>query len=95
MAQGDQVIGVSDHHRGSRSRVSDVCAGQLPDPGGFFHPVQGDVQQQFDVHTSNIVANWPVRSGRYRPPDAKPAKPLATIPITQVHPFMDLGGPGT
>jgi hypothetical protein len=28
-------------------------------------------------------------------PDAKPPKPLATIPITQVHPFMDLGGPGT
>ena len=51
MTQGDQIVGVSDQHRGarrpSRRRAAPVA---VADPGGCFHPVQSNVQQQRADH---------------------------------------------
>ena len=41
VTQGDQIVGVSDQHRGARHRLAGVNAVELvADPGGLFHPVQ-------------------------------------------------------
>jgi hypothetical protein len=58
MTQGDQVVSISNQYRRVRSRVSDMCAGQIPDSGGLFHPMQGNVQQQRTDHAPNAVGNF-------------------------------------
>ncbi len=48
MAQGDQIVGVPDHDGGIPPQLTSMDAGELiADPGGLFHPVQGDVKQQW------------------------------------------------
>jgi len=45
VAEPDQVIGVSDQHRGTRFGVPGVLAeGDVSNPGGLLQPVQRDVQ---------------------------------------------------
>jgi hypothetical protein len=51
VTQGDQVIGVSHHDRRSGRGVSDMGAGQVPNTGSVFHPVQSDVEQQRRNHS--------------------------------------------
>jgi hypothetical protein len=35
-----------------------MCAGQIPDSGGLFHPMQGNVQQQRTDHAPNAMGNF-------------------------------------
>jgi hypothetical protein len=58
VAQGDQVIGISDHHRACGHGVTDMGAGQIPHPGGVLHPVQRDVEQQRGNDSSNAMGNF-------------------------------------
>ena len=49
--QDDEVVGVSHQHRSARRHVRPVrVAAQVADSGGFFHPVQRNVQQQRADH---------------------------------------------
>ena len=51
VAQGQQVVGVPDQHRGARPRRPGVAAGgDVADSGGLFHPVQGHVHQHGTDH---------------------------------------------
>ena len=46
VAQGDEVVGVPDQHRGACCGVCGIGAAALvADPGGVFHPVKHYVQQ--------------------------------------------------
>jgi hypothetical protein len=47
VAEGDEIVGVSDQHGGARPRPS---IGVVADSGGLLHPVQGDVQQHGADH---------------------------------------------
>jgi hypothetical protein len=47
VTQGDKIVGIPDQNRRVGCRYPGVNAGLLvPDPGGLFHPVQSNVQQQ-------------------------------------------------
>ena len=59
VAEGGQVIGVSDQHRAARRRHGGIAAGVLvADPGGVLHPVQGHVQQAWADHAPNAMDNF-------------------------------------
>ena len=50
-AQGDQIVGIADQHRRARYRITGMSAVELvTDPGGLFHPMQRDVQQNGTDH---------------------------------------------
>jgi hypothetical protein len=52
-AQGDQIVGIPDHDGGIPPQLTSMGASELiADPGGPFHPVQGDVQQQGAGHAA-------------------------------------------
>src|SRR5450755_2164310 len=47
VTQGDKIVGIPDQNRRVGCRYPGVYAGwAVPDPGGLFHPVQSNVQQQ-------------------------------------------------
>lgn len=63
VAQGQQIIGVSDQNRGARPRRFGVGAGaDIADSGGLFHSVQGNDQQRADH-----PALWAAVLGRCEP----------------------------
>ena len=52
VAEGDEIIGVSDQDRAARRDPPGVLAGGVAGSGGRLHPVQGDVQQHRADHTA-------------------------------------------
>src|ERR1019366_1666720 len=66
VAQSDQIIGIPNQNRRTLHRVTGMNTGlSVPDPGGLFHPMQSNIQEQRTDDSSNAMANL-VRGPRRR-----------------------------
>jgi hypothetical protein len=64
VAERDQIVSISDHHRGARLGVAGLTAdGDVADSRGVFQPVQRDVQEQ----GTNHAPLWSSLLGRGEP----------------------------
>lgn len=78
-AQGHQIVGITDHHGGARLQPTGVPhpIREVPAPGGFIQPMQGDVQQR----RADNPALWSPRLGRCE---------LFTLDHARLQPLLEL-----
>nr|WP_246203446.1 hypothetical protein [Streptomyces tailanensis] len=78
-AQSHQIVGITDHHGGARLQPTGVPhpIREVPAPGGFMQPMQGDVQHR----RADKPALWSPRLGRGE---------LFTLDHARLQPLLDL-----